>query len=108
MSDNLFCVEFSREPLGFTVQKLQKDGAAGGAVARGATDSSEPISAGAVPVDEPAPAPTVVVNVTMVEIRKTRRMLVSPTQRPWDWLTANTRAIGRAFKVMPQDGAGIR
>jgi len=23
-------------------------------------------------------------------------------------LTANTRAIGRAFKVMPQDGAGIR
>jgi len=35
-------------------------------------------------------------------------MLVSPTQRPWDWLTANTRAIGRAFKVMPQDGAGIR
>ncbi len=34
--------------------------------------------------------------------------MVSPTQRPWDWLTANTRAIGRAFKVMPQDGAGIR
>ena len=28
--DNLFCVEFSSAPLGFTVQKLQKDGAAGG------------------------------------------------------------------------------